>query len=1000
MTVFNDWTKRAGSGDSHEILLVEIELTEPSPRTIRLSFQDTGPDGIGYAGLIEDADPIEEPGQFVASSYIPCSWGFTVLDEWAPGQAAGDTFASLLSAYRFRGAAITVKQWDRELDASTFGVMFVGIINGYSTARNRITFDCVQRRDWNRTMDLYRVRSRDFPRAPQNAIGKLVPVLLGRGAGQPLRGAFNRAFGSSRNNFDHHGGGVPTARGILVDYGRGNTTAAGFEKGTVLVSANELSDIGDGQVATNFFGANNGTLPSVVNPDGGDIFNGPGGAGFKVANAAGVHFIPVIPTDVVEVSDMANNPRGVLDPTDETSYARLNYDDGERNLVVTLPNVPPAGKFVDLWILFGYKSNPSVGTLKFVFEKSPGNEQSWSPLTSSTIIEAFQVDPSYWPTNNPWDLQNSRLRLEFQGAAAGIAIQCFCLGVIIQYQPTVRYIRNGVPHEPVPTGFRTGFEPVHERIYTKEPVGFEKPIDDVESEYFCNANGPPDDGSGTFTGVPDELIERAPDLANYLLQTYCGQSPGQIETGNGKLGSFVDARAKLVTWNQRKMTHFLNVDTEVPARDLLEQLARDSVSAFHLGRTDGKARWTVFERNPSVNFRTIHPEDVADLSLVTFRTSVDTSLMSSIRISYLYDTYRGAFTSEAFCSSEHSAAGYAYEGVRDQAIVVVANESDRFDFSSTAGTGAASLTPGTYEPWDFAKHLAAQMNAVSADDFIVNYGPRVETGYNDRIDINDGSVKVATIPQASYATFEALCTAVAAALNLVSSNWTCTYSRTTRKVTLDRTSGTKTLLGHGGANANRSALGLLGLSNDNAAAPRTGESEVEEERFNVSDGTGQALNLPFETGANGANAATPRTCGALLGFPIDRNVSLNDSNYTGVAPMGTREAVLLAAEKYGATRPYTASARTILDTDTAREVRDRLIDLAATPRPTVSFRSFRIRDLERYHVLQFSDRFDGLLKYPEEGTDGSWAGKKFWVANCRHFVGPNRWDSEAFLVRA
>ncbi len=72
-------------------------------------------------------------------------------------------------------------------------------------------------------------------------------------------------------------------------------------------------------------------------------------------------------------------------------------------------------------------------------------------------------------------------------------------------------------------------------------------------------------------------------------------------------------------------------------------------------------------------------------------------------------------------------------------------------------------------------------------------GTFVITTANQKIYINDGSNFTATIAAATY-TYTTLATAVAAALNAVSSNWTCTYDfGVTNKFTIGRSSGTKTL---------------------------------------------------------------------------------------------------------------------------------------------------------------------------------------------------------------
>ena len=63
------------------------------------------------------------------------------------------------------------------------------------------------------------------------------------------------------------------------------------------------------------------------------------------------------------------------------------------------------------------------------------------------------------------------------------------------------------------------------------------------------------------------------------------------------------------------------------------------------------------------------------------------------------------------------------------------------------------------------------------------------TSSNKKIYINDGSDKTITLTEASY-TYATLASHIQTQLNASSSNWTCTYSTTTFKFTLGRSSGT------------------------------------------------------------------------------------------------------------------------------------------------------------------------------------------------------------------
>jgi hypothetical protein len=87
------------------------------------------------------------------------------------------------------------------------------------------------------------------------------------------------------------------------------------------------------------------------------------------------------------------------------------------------------------------------------------------------------------------------------------------------------------------------------------------------------------------------------------------------------------------------------------------------------------------------------------------------------------------------------------------------------------------------------------------------------TSANNLIYINDGSDKTATLTAGNY-TYSTLAAHIQTRLNVVSSSWTCTYSTTTRRFTITRTSGTAILRYSVTTTAAWSTLGYTGTVND------------------------------------------------------------------------------------------------------------------------------------------------------------------------------------------
>lgn len=93
---------------------------------------------------------------------------------------------------------------------------------------------------------------------------------------------------------------------------------------------------------------------------------------------------------------------------------------------------------------------------------------------------------------------------------------------------------------------------------------------------------------------------------------------------------------------------------------------------------------------------------------------------------------------------------------------------------------------------------------------------------NNLIYINDGSDFTASLTVADY-TYSTLATEIATALNVVSSNWSCTYSTTTRKFTISNT-GSVTLRETQTTNAAWGALGFTDGTDHTALSFEADES--------------------------------------------------------------------------------------------------------------------------------------------------------------------------------
>jgi hypothetical protein len=256
---------------------------------------------------------------------------------------------------------------------------------------------------------------------------------------------------------------------------------------------------------------------------------------------------------------------------------------------------------------------------------------------------------------------------------------------------------------------------------------------------------------------------------------------------------------------------------------------------------------------------------------------------------------------------------------------------------------------------------------------------------------------------------EALAAAAAVAINAVTAapaNWSCSYSRSTRKITISRAAGTAELRWGTGAIATIRAMGLLGYKvvDKTGGLSYAADYEREEERFYIGEIVSTLIDFNWETGANGSLLPTGAlNCAALFGFDGTRD-SLNDGSGTdvfffGSCPRRTREQICADAEEdYGSKRLIALAGTTIYDDDTARETRNRRVDLHCVARPDLWLLSDQVPDLERGKVLELGASMDTICAYAVADSDGSFAGKKFMALDLMHHMGPVAWEDEALAI--
>lgn len=171
--------------------------------------------------------------------------------------------------------------------------------------------------------------------------------------------------------------------------------------------------------------------------------------------------------------------------------------------------------------------------------------------------------------------------------------------------------------------------------------------------------GQPDDGSGTYTGTADALIENPSDIIHHLLAEWSNlTSDDYVATGTGH-GSLANMRTELGSdWMLS-----VNLNKRLPLREHILRICRQCRS-MPIETAEGRFGVVAIESGPSEDYgHTWMPEE--DFIKDTFkcgRTPV-TELCTRVYVDFDYDWLEGRFRGCSFVTPDSSDRGNGY---RDQ----------------------------------------------------------------------------------------------------------------------------------------------------------------------------------------------------------------------------------------------------------------------------------------------------------------------------------------------
>jgi hypothetical protein len=997
------------------VALARIEITSPDALTIYAATDEvTTPDGQHWEPILCKEIAITSPGGFLGTDVPLASASFRILDKRASFVGDDEVVSSVIANYDLQGARVTLILWECGLaDWEDRLERFVGVVQTYKTKNAVIYFTAIQPVDWNRDVTPRRITMQEYPQAPEEAIGAALPTILGRIPGLPMRRPFAAEFSNLQHGREHMAGGARVAAGVLVDTGRGG--GGTNPKAKVLFAGHRCNQIGGGGgiYGTTIYLEGKEGLPHVMDVALADVINEDSGAGCYVPDGTGTAFAPVYPIDIRVTTNYADNPRAVLDRFNECVFARLNYSASQRALIVKLPSVPDPGRFVQAYAYLFYRSSATLTGAEFKSQNVVvGGLPASTASIPASVTESFVsiLLGTAWASGSlpdqPWDFSEVELSVGFAGGGPAGSIEVIAMGITAEYVPAQEVLSLEKRLETVPIQSprrdRGGRHRHRSHVYSPSDSATREvltSITELRGRFYANVYGMPDDGLGTYTANPLSVIERPPDVAQFILERFAGVLGTGIERTLGEFGSFASARALLRTPSSRDMILGLHLSESVNVQTVLGWIMAASASSIVLSEFTGRWEFHPWLPGPEVTYTIpVSFEDLVDPNaVVEVELTPLGNVLSGVRILYGYDALTKTFPLECAISGDRSMAGHAYRNLRDAFLSVSAGVNDKIDtYQTSGGAITTTIAPGDYTPASFVSALKA---ALPGDGQNVAFGGVIVAGVNDILVINDGSYRGVTLTPGTY-TMEALADHLAAQIATVSAGWVVYYTRSTRKFTFQRSYGTAGLAFSSGRAQTCAAVVGFGIRDLSGSLTYTSDGICEEGLVAIAKD--REFDLRWRTGTNGL-LGTKQTASEVLGFDFrndDVGIGKGATGYrhVGYCPKSNLEASILAVDqRLGKRAEFPVDGRALYDTATVLELRNRLVALLGSPRGVVTFTTLSHPDLRRGDVFEFNGDMDRWKPYAVPGSDGLWAGRRFRTLETHQRAGDS-WHTEIVAV--
>lgn len=576
----------AGKGN---VVLVQIELPayDGNPAlTLRLAtrrFDDA--DGYEWAGALAEPPSIDQGGRFLETRILPNVADMKLRKLRLGGQAKDETIQDLFVSHEWVGARVWVRQAFTDLSiGSSYPTIFDGEVSERPRVEpGRIEVHAVSDRSWIQDVPSRKLDLVTYPNAPVELSGVPLPIV----------------YGDWQDDFFFQVGAFNRYKHII-----------GLDQPTYPLVAIEMPAQG-GNTQPTFLVADhpmliNSDLPYRYEPSLGRLARV---ASLATTSAAGVSPATTRPANLYEVAilpieiDSSTNWDDAKELIRETKrrtvegYASGDYTAVKRILRLKFPDQAELGTFFGAALYLFYTKNawtPTLGTWGALNAATVDDVTDLpSAATSPTASDAPQdfVSKNIGPAStlgtgvvNSWaDIKNTDLYVELK--SAGQVMRAHAVSLVVTYKPAAKVARPGITRR-VPWDQASRFSngrtvPGRGFRATGERTGPD--VTEMETNLYAGpSQGYADDGSGTYTGTPDGLIEHPIDVAHHLLRTIGGLSASDVVTTAGEFGSFTDARSLLAGYKMR--AHIARANTKLDT--LLAQISDQALVWFRRKSTE------------------------------------------------------------------------------------------------------------------------------------------------------------------------------------------------------------------------------------------------------------------------------------------------------------------------------------------------------------------------------------------------------------------------------